>query len=81
MASEGEKQGGVSGGARSALDAPEETAADVFFELKTASPRGGKVTQIGQGYLNLKQLLEQGATSSRTRCRCRAPRGPRARSR
>ena len=37
----------------------EEEASDVYFELKTAG-RGGKVNQIGQGFLNLKQLKSQG---------------------
>ena len=42
---------------RSAMDAADEQESDVYFELKTSAR--GKETQVGQGFLNLRKLLEQ----------------------
>ena len=38
----------------------QETDSDVYFELKSISPRTNKPIAVGQAFLNLRRLLEQG---------------------
>ena len=45
---------------RRVMDSTDEQESDVYFELKTSGRSGKGDVQIGQGFLNLKQLLSQG---------------------
>jgi hypothetical protein len=48
----------------------------VYFDLKTAGARGKEDVQIGQGFLNLKQLLTQGRDFTSTPVKLQGRKGP-----
>ena len=58
------------------VQSSDEQEADVYFELKTAGGRGKEDAQIGQGFLNLKELLNQGRDFVSTPVKLQGRKGP-----